>query len=61
VLTKTKFLVRGVVYQLAGVEWSNEKFDAISDDRLERLRDDVSLFKELGINTIFTCGFHGSN
>ncbi|SMR48532.1 unnamed protein product [Zymoseptoria tritici ST99CH_1E4] len=48
-----RFLVRGVVYQLVNEEWQNDRFDALSDERLSRLQADISLFKELGINTIF--------
>lgn len=51
----SQFLVRGVVYQLVNEEWQNDRFDALSDERLSRLQADISLFKELGINTIFAC------
>lgn len=29
--------------------------DPINDEHLPRLRHDVELFKELGVNTIFAC------
>ncbi|KJX95455.1 hypothetical protein TI39_contig4112g00020 [Zymoseptoria brevis] len=48
-----RFLVRGVVYQLGHEEWQNDRFDALSDERLSRLQADISLFEKLGINTIF--------
>jgi hypothetical protein len=54
-LTWPKFLVRGVVYQLAFDRFGGDKHDAISDHRLSRLEADLELFKELGINTIFVC------
>jgi hypothetical protein len=44
-----KFLVRGVSYQVPGTQ------DPISDDRLPQLEQDVLLFKELGLNTIYIC------
>lgn len=49
-LTNEKFYVRGVVYQL-----SHHLGDPICDERLEGLAQDVALFKELGINTIYVC------
>lgn len=45
----TKFFIRGVVYQIPDMQ------DPISDARLPQLRHDISLFKELGLNTLFVC------
>ncbi|RMZ70087.1 glycolipid anchored surface [Pyrenophora seminiperda CCB06] len=41
-----RFLVRGVAYQTHPIQ------DAISDDRLASLKEDIQLFKELGLNTL---------
>lgn len=50
ILTARQFLVKGVVYQ------DHERgLDPLSDHHLQRLKDDVVLFKELGINTIHIC------
>jgi hypothetical protein len=46
---ETKFIVRGVAYQVRST------LDPISDDRLTELKDDILLFKELGLNTLFVC------
>lgn len=51
---KAKFFVRGVAYQV------NSTLDPISDDRLAELKNDILLFKELGLNTLFVCK-RGSN
>lgn len=48
-LTRAKFFVRGVVYQVSGTQ------DPISDVRLPQLKQDILLFKELGLNTLFVC------
>jgi hypothetical protein len=48
---RDKFFVRGVAYQVRSV------FDSISDDRLPQLKHDITLFKELGLNTLFVCAF----
>ncbi|EUC38592.1 glycoside hydrolase family 72 protein [Bipolaris zeicola 26-R-13] len=42
-----RFFVRGVAYQVRST------LDPISDDRLAELREDILLFKELGLNTLF--------
>ncbi|KAJ6193538.1 Glucanosyltransferase-domain-containing protein [Bipolaris maydis] len=42
-----RFFVRGVAYQL------HSTLDPISDDHLGEVREDVFLFKELGLNTLF--------
>ena len=52
---KHKFLVRGVVYQPSEQPMPNGPIDPIADDRLDRLKHDIALFKDLGINTIFVC------
>ncbi|EFQ89199.1 hypothetical protein PTT_14628 [Pyrenophora teres f. teres 0-1] len=44
---RTKFFVRGVAYQVRST------LDPISDDRLAELKNDILLFKELGLNTLF--------
>lgn len=50
-----KFFVRGVVYQSSGDWQQGEVNDPISDDRLPQLEQNVRLFKELGINTLYIC------
>ncbi|KAI5240045.1 hypothetical protein E4T43_06392 [Aureobasidium subglaciale] len=45
----SNFIIRGVTYQV------RETRDPISDDFLPRLKRDVELFKELGLNTLFVC------
>ncbi|KAF2124341.1 glycoside hydrolase family 72 protein [Dothidotthia symphoricarpi CBS 119687] len=47
----SRFFVRGVVYQAS--ERFNHILDPITDDRLPQLKQDVLLFKDLGLNTIF--------
>ncbi|KAF2997648.1 hypothetical protein E8E13_005309 [Curvularia kusanoi] len=42
-----RFFVRGVSYQIPSMQ------DPICDARLPQLRHDISLFKELGLNTLF--------
>lgn len=42
--------MRGVVYQDNALD--RQPYDPISDEELPRLRHDVALFKELGVNTI---------
>ncbi|KAE8846310.1 hypothetical protein HRS9139_00877 [Pyrenophora teres f. teres] len=42
-----RFFVRGVAYQVRST------LDPISDDRLAELKNDILLFKELGLNTLF--------
>ncbi|KAF2632425.1 glycoside hydrolase family 72 protein [Macroventuria anomochaeta] len=42
-----RFFVRGVAYQVPDMQ------DPISDARLPQLKHDISLFKELGLNTLF--------
>lgn len=44
--------MRGVVYQ---IHPDGVLHDPITDDNLLRLQHDVSLLKELGVNTIFVC------
>ncbi|KAJ9150701.1 1,3-beta-glucanosyltransferase [Pleurostoma richardsiae] len=49
-----RFLIKGVVYQDHRRPRVRElRPDPIADDRLEDVRRDVALFKELGLNTIF--------
>jgi hypothetical protein len=56
-----KFFVRGIVYQPRG-DWQQGVInDPISDDRILELEQNVVLFKELGINTVFICSSHTSN
>lgn len=55
VLIMNKFFVRGVVYQSSGDWQQGEVNDPISDDRLPQLEQNVRLFKELGINTLYIC------
>ncbi|CAK1365598.1 unnamed protein product [Cercospora beticola] len=45
-----RFIVRGVVYQDNALD--RQPYDPITDEELPRLRHDVALFKELGVNTI---------
>lgn len=47
--TSDKVLVKGVAYQVRST------LDPISDDRLVELREDILLFKGLGLNTLFVC------
>ena len=49
-----RFYIRGVAYQV------HSTLDPISDDRLAELRDDIRLFKELGLNTLFVCMRNGN-
>ncbi|KUI64339.1 1,3-beta-glucanosyltransferase gel1 [Cytospora mali] len=44
-----RFIIRGVVYRLHGCEPS----DPLVDERLDDLQRDITLFKELGLNTLF--------
>jgi hypothetical protein len=44
-----KFFVRGVAYQVPDMQ------DPISSARLPQLKLDITLFKELGLNTLFVC------
>lgn len=53
-ILKIKFFVRGVAYQVHSI------LDPISDDRLAELREDILLFKELGLNTLFVCRRSGN-
>lgn len=46
-----QFLIKGVVYRLHG----EGPIDPLVDDRLDDLQRDISLFKELGLNTLFIC------
>ena len=32
--------------------------DVLADDRLAQLKEDICLFKELGINTVYVCKLH---
>ncbi|KAH0402784.1 glycolipid anchored surface protein GAS1, partial [Aureobasidium melanogenum] len=48
-----RFFVRGIVYQPRGDWQRGVTNDPISDDRILELEQNVVLFKELGINTIF--------
>lgn len=47
-----QFLIKGVVYRLHG----EGPLDPLVDDRLEDLQRDITLFKQLGLNTLFICG-----
>ena len=55
-----KFLVKGIVYQADGYEGHQSSqygyTDMIHDGRLPQLREDMELFNDLGVNTIFVCG-----
>lgn len=55
VLIMNKFFIRGVVYQTSGDWQQGIVNDPISDDRLPQLEQNVQLFKELGINTLYIC------
>ncbi|KAI7780112.1 hypothetical protein LA080_000031 [Diaporthe eres] len=44
-----RFLIKGVVYRLHG----EGPIDPLVDDRLDDLKRDIALFKELGLNTLF--------
>lgn len=44
-----RFLIKGVVYRLHG----EGPIDPLVDDRLDDLQRDITLFKELGLNTLF--------
>lgn len=46
-----QFLIKGVVYRLHG----EGPIDPLVDDRLDDLQRDITLFKELGLNTLFIC------
>lgn len=46
-----QFLIKGVVYRLHG----EGPLDPLVDDRLEDLQRDITLFKQLGLNTLFIC------
>lgn len=46
-----QFLIKGVVYRLHG----EGPIDPLVDDRLDDLQRDITLFKELGLNTLFVC------
>lgn len=48
-LTGVQFFVRGVAYQNPNIQ------DPISDARVPQLKNDIKLFKELGLNTLFVC------
>ncbi|KAK6000292.1 hypothetical protein QM012_003924 [Aureobasidium pullulans] len=48
-----RFFVRGVVYQPRGEQQGGGINDPISDDRILELEQNVELFKELGINTLY--------
>lgn len=52
-----QFLIKGVVYRLHG----EGPLDPLVDDRLDDLRRDIYLFKELGLNTLFICEFARGN
>lgn len=49
-----RFIIRGVVYQTNSSDRSQQWVDPLADDRLEDLKRDLSLFVELGLNTIHT-------
>ncbi|CAD0110411.1 unnamed protein product, partial [Aureobasidium uvarum] len=51
--TKEQFFVRGVVYQPEDKLQRGVINDPISDDRILELKQNIVLFKELGINTIY--------
>lgn len=44
-----RFIIRGIVYRLHGCGPS----DPLVDERLDDLQRDITLFKELGLNTLF--------
>lgn len=46
-----QFLIKGVVYRLHG----EGPLDPLVDDRLDDLQRDITLFKQLGLNTLFIC------
>jgi len=54
-----EFVARGVVYQADSFEvdqaGGNGQIDMVNDGRLPRLRHDIELFKELGLNAIYVC------
>jgi hypothetical protein len=57
-LISFEFLVRGVVCQVNDSDdFSPAGRDLISDDRLVQLRNDVHLFQELGLNSIYICAY----
>lgn len=51
VANPAQFLIKGVVYRLHG----EGPIDPLVDDRLDDLQRDITLFKELGLNTLFIC------
>lgn len=46
-----QFLIRGVVYRLHGKDANDS--DPLVEDRLDDLQRDLTLFQELGLNTLF--------